>query len=134
MSTIQSQKVLVPRSDQEVFDFLVDFNNFEKLMPEGKISGWKSDTESCSFQINGLAKIGMRITNKTPHSEVNIVSDGKNPFEFTLNIYMTAVDASSCEAYLVFDGKMNPFLSTMVTKPLTNFFNMLATNLKELPA
>ena len=133
MSTIQSEKVLVPKSDQEVFDFLVDFNNFEKLIPADKVADWQSDADSCSFQIKGLAKIGMRIVEKIPYTEVRIVSAGKNPFDFTLNVHLSKVDDTSCEAYLVFEGKMNPFLSTMVTKPLTNFFNVLATNLKQLP-
>lgn len=131
MSKIESDKVQVNKSSQEVFEFLSDFNNFEKLMPE-QVSDWKSDKERCSFNIKGLASIGMKIVEKQPNNYIKIVSDGKVPFNFTLNVYLTEIDKTKTEGQLIFESDMNPFMKMMAEKPLKNFFNMLAGKLKDL--
>ena len=131
MSKIESDKVQVSKSSEEVFTFLSDFNNFEKLMPE-QVSDWKADKESCSFNIKGLASIGMRIVEKKPNNYIKIVSDGKVPFNFTLNVYLNEIDKTKTEGQLIFESDMNPFMKMMAEKPLKNFFNMLAGKLKDL--
>lgn len=100
-------------------------------MPEDRVENWTSTTDTCSFQIKGLARIGMRIAERNEPSLIHIVSDGKNPFDFTLNIHLDGQEAQT-EGHFVFDGQMNPFMKMMVEKPLTNFFNMLADKLAEL--
>ena len=53
MTRIESDKVEVAKSAEEVFNFLSDFNNFSKLMPE-QVTDWVSDTDTCSFNIKGM--------------------------------------------------------------------------------
>lgn len=132
MTTIESKSVELNVSAQKVFDFLSDFNNFEKLMPKDKINNWASTNEVCSFDISGMASIGMRINQTTPHSAINIVSHGKNPFEFTLDVKIEEVAEDKSAVQLIFNGKINPFVKMMVEKPLGNFFNMLADKLAEI--
>lgn len=132
MTRIESKKTEVNNSQENIFNFLTDFNNFEKLMPTDKVSEWTSNTNECSFTINGMATIGMRIIEKSPFSSIKIVSHGKNPFEFTLNVNIEAISADKSVAQLIFAADINPFLKMMVEKPLTNFFNMLADKLKEI--
>ena len=82
---IESEKVEVNKSATEIYTFLSDFNNFQRLMPP-QVTEWKSTTDECSFNINGMATIGMKIIEKTPHSNIKISSNGKVPFDFTLTI------------------------------------------------
>jgi carbon monoxide dehydrogenase subunit G len=112
-----------------VFAFLADMNNLEKLMPE-QVINWKSDTDTCTYTIKGMADIGMQITDRNPDSSVSMSSFGKVPFNFTLVIRIRPVAALS-EAGLEFEGDVNPFLKMMVEKPLGNFFNMLVDNLNK---
>lgn len=132
MTRIESKKTEVNNSQENIFNFLTDFNNFEKLMPADKVSEWTSNANECSFTINGMATIGMKIIEKSPFSSIKIVSHGKNPFEFTLNVHIEAISADKSMAQLIFAADINPFLKMMVEKPLTNFFNMLADKLKEI--
>lgn len=133
MTKIESNKVTVNKPAQAVFDFLSDLNNLEKLMPQDRISKWESTVETCSFYINGMANIGMMVNERMPYSTIKIVSHGKNPFSFTLDIHFKDID-NQCEAQLVFNGDMNMMFQMMATKPLTNFFNMLADNLVKVMA
>ena len=67
MSTeIKSETVLINASTKEVFDFITDFNNIIQLLPQDKISDWKSTYDDCSFKIQKIEgtvskKFGLRI-------------------------------------------------------------------------
>jgi hypothetical protein len=128
---IESEKVDINNSAENIFKYLSDFNNFEKLMPP-QVTNWTSTSEDCSFTINGMATIGMKIIEKTPFSKITITSYGKVPFEFKLFVLLTEKDAGNCIGQLTFESDMNPMIKMMVEKPLGNFFNMLAQKMKDI--
>lgn len=127
---IKSNKVEVSTKAIQVFDFLKDLNNLNELMPQDRISDWQSDEETCSFQINGLSKISMKRAELVESKLVKMDSHGKNPFDFTLSIKIEDGNNENSNVQIEFDGKMNTFMKMMVEKPLTNFFNMLASSLQ----
>jgi carbon monoxide dehydrogenase subunit G len=132
MTKMKSETVEVNRSPDEVFVFLSDFNNFEKLMPE-QVVDWKSDQQSCSFTIKGMASLGMRIDSVNPGKEIKIVRDGKAPFDFTLTCSIApATNKNQSLLTLQFDADLNPMLQMLAVRPLTNFLNMLVNRYKEL--
>ena len=53
MTRIEGEKVLINKPQSEVFSFLSNFNNFQKLMPE-QVINWKSTENECSFTIKGI--------------------------------------------------------------------------------
>ena len=131
LTKIESEKVEISNSTENIFNYLSDFNNFQKLMPS-QVTNWTSTTEECSFTINGMATIGMKIIDKTPFSKITITSNGKVPFEFKLFVLLTEKDANNCVGQLTFESDMNPMIKMMVEKPLGNFFNMLAQKMKDI--
>lgn len=130
MTILQSEKVQLNKSSREIFDFLADFNNFRKLMPE-QVSDWVSTADDCSFTIKGMASLGMKYAEKIPYSEIKIVPNGKVPFDFTL-ICRLEESVGGSVAQLIMNADLNPFLKMMAEKPLTNFLNMLAARLKDV--
>jgi ribosome-associated toxin RatA of RatAB toxin-antitoxin module len=131
MTKIESETVEINNSAENVFNYLSDFNNFEKLMPP-QVTNWTSTNEECSFTINGMATIGMKIIEKTPHTKITITSNGKVPFEFKLFVLLTEKDANNCTGQLTFESELNMMMKMMVEKPLGNFFNMLAQKMKDI--
>ncbi len=131
MTKLESDKVEINNSASTIFNYLSDFNNFEKLMPS-QVTNWSSTSEECTFTINGMATIGMKIIEKTPFTKITITSHGKVPFEFKLFVLLTEKDATNCIGQLTFESDMNPMIKMMVEKPLGNFFNMLAQKMKEI--
>jgi carbon monoxide dehydrogenase subunit G len=128
---IESDKVEINHTAEHIFNYLSDFNNFEKLMPS-QVTNWTSTSEDCSFTINGMATIGMKIIEKTPHTKITISSHGKVPFDFKLFVLLTEKDAANSVGQLLFESDMNPMIKMMVEKPLGNFFNMLAQKMKDI--
>lgn len=130
MTTIESKKKNIQKSKQDIAAFLRNLNNLEKLMPVDKIENWQSSDENCSFKIKGLATIGMKL--KTEESnKITLESEGKNPFEFTLDLLFNDTANEETEVQLEFNADMNSFTAMMVKKPLKNFFDMLVDNLAE---
>ena len=125
MTIIESEIVDIDNSSEYIFNYLADFNNFEKLMPP-QVTNWTSTSEECSFTINGMATIGMKIIEKNPFTKITISSNGKVPFEFKLFVLLEEKDASLCTGQLTFESDLNMMMKMMVEKPLTNFFNLLA--------
>jgi carbon monoxide dehydrogenase subunit G len=130
MTRIESDKTTVNKTAKEVYDFLSDFNNFQKLMPE-QVVDWKSTADECTFTIKGMATLGMKIVEKTPNSLIKVIKNGSAPFDFTLSCMITDLQ-QQCMVQLAFDAELNPMLKMMATKPLTNFLNILVNKLKEL--
>ena len=132
MSKIASDVVQINQPQEKIFNFLNDFNNFEKLMPP-QVTNWQSTESTCSFTINGMATVGMKIKSCKLFSEINIVSDGgKLPFEFTLDVFINSTGPETCTGQLIFEADIPIFLRPMIEKPLGNFFNMLANKMKDI--
>ena len=61
-----------------------------------------------------------------------MVSHGKVPFSFKMDILINDSGNDKSDVYIEFEGDINPFMKMMVEKPLTNFFNMLVDRLSQL--
>lgn len=132
MSTkIESEKVIIAKSSKVVFDYLCDFNNIVHLLPQDKISDWRSDSDQCSFKIQNAAIIPLVKKEVHPDHKIDIVSGEKAPFPFTLKVLIKE-SGSGCECHLEFNGEINAFLKMMVMKPLTNLFNYMADRLQKV--
>jgi carbon monoxide dehydrogenase subunit G len=130
MTKLEGDKVTINKSAKEVFDFLSDFNNFQKLMPE-QVVDWKSTADECTFTIKGMATLGMKIVEKKPNSLIKVIKNGSAPFDFSLSCMIDDL-GQQCAVQLAFDADLNPMMKMMAAKPLTNFLNILTNKLKDL--
>jgi carbon monoxide dehydrogenase subunit G len=128
MLTIKTENKLIAASQSELFEFLSNISNLEKLMPE-QVINWRSDGDLCTFTIKGMADIGLKISERVPNSDVNMQTHGKVPFPFVLNVHLIEIDDKQSEASIFFEGDMNSFLKMMAEKPLTNFCKLLLEGL-----
>ncbi len=131
MAKFEKHNIALNSSCKEVFDFMSDFRNFERLLPD-QIKNWKTDGDSCSFTIEGLAELSMKIKDRYPCSNIHIESEGNNPVSYSLDFYFRKKGENNCDADIVFDVELNPFLRTVASNPLRNFVDMMAEKLKEL--
>ncbi len=126
MTNLESKQVIIAQKPQEVFDFLSNFKNIGSLMPE-QVEQFKTDGDTCSFTIKGMATLGLAYESKSPNNEVVMCSNGKVPFDFKLRCKILESGEQS-QLQLFLDADLNPFLKMMAEKPLTNFLNLLVEN------
>lgn len=131
LTKIESEKVDINNSAENIYNYLSNFKNFEFLMP-AQVTNWEATSEECSFTINGMATIGMKIIEKIPNSKIVISSNGKVPFDFKLFVHITEKGANTSIGQINFESELNPMMKMMVEKPLGNFFNMLAKKMADI--
>lgn len=132
MTRIESDALTINKTPEEVFNFLSDCNNLQKLMPE-QVTDWQSTSNDCSFTIKGMASLGMEIAEKNPSSQIKVARKGKAPFDFNMFYNMVPVEGSkSTKLQIAFDADLNPFLKMMAEKPLKNFLNILVGNYQKM--
>lgn len=132
MGKIESKITRSEHSDQKLYDFITDFNNFESLIPEDKVKNWQSDKESCSFSIDGIGSAGLKIIEKEPNKLVKITSEGSSPVNFLMWIQLKKVDDNDTRIKITIDPQVNMMMMTMVKKPLQEFVDMLAERMSSL--
>ena len=129
---IETNHQAINTNQEEVYNFLMDMNNFEQLFPQDKVDDWESTNETCTMKIKSMGSLGLKRVASTANSLIYLDSFGKTPFKFTLNIFLSEKESDSCEVHLVFEGDINPFMKMMIEKPLTEFFNSLVKRLAKI--
>jgi carbon monoxide dehydrogenase subunit G len=125
---LESPKVNVTKSPQEVFNFLEDIKNFKSLMPENISKFEVLDDDKFLFALKGMPEIVLKKKEVIPPNKIVLgAAGGKLDFSLIGNIVETA-DGNS-EVQLEFDGDFNPMMAMMIKGPITKFIETLATNM-----
>jgi len=132
MTKIESKIGKLKQSDEKIFAFLSDFNNFKSLIPADKVKNWKSTTDSCSFSVDGIGDAGMRIIERIPNSLIKVSSEGNTPVNFFFWIQLKMTDESNTAIRLVIEPQVNPLMLGMLKGPLQNFVDMLIDQVEKL--
>jgi len=130
MTTVESKTVSIEAPAEKLFNYLSNFNNFQHLMPP-QVTQWKSTTDSCSFNIQGMADIELNIQEKIPFQLIKMNASGTTP----VGLFMTwnfIENRNLTDVRLVLDADLNPVMAMMAKAPLNNFVNLLVDKLKEL--
>jgi carbon monoxide dehydrogenase subunit G len=130
MATFESELQEVDASCEEVFDFLGDFRNFESLMPE-QVVNWQATESSCSFRIQGVSDLRMRMDSKSASRNIHIVSEGENPVDFSLDFFLQKKDERLCKVSVVFEAALNPFVKSVASRPLQSLVDLMAKKIHE---
>jgi len=128
---LQSQEVAIAKPSTNIYTFLTNLNNFQKLMPS-EVSDWNSTETECTFTLKGMPSIGFMIIEQTPFTNIVYKGLGKLPAAVFLKVAIASDGAEQCKAQLFLEADLNPMLKMMVEKPLTKFLDVLAHNLTKM--
>lgn len=126
---IKSDSGTIDKPAKEIFDFLADFRNFGKLMPE-QIINWQANADKCSFEIKNMASIELFFVEKSEPEFLKIESGKKSPFPFSLTTLLKKINDHQTEVFFEIDTVISPVLSMMVKRPLGNLVNIMMEKLK----
>lgn len=127
---LESPKVTVEKSQQDVFDFLSDVKNFETLMPENISKFEVLDDDKFLFALKGMPEIILKKKEvEAPNKIVLGAAGGKLDFSLTGNI--VELEDNKSEIQLSFNGDFNPMMAMMIKGPIGKFIETLATNMPQ---
>ncbi|MFD0750001.1 SRPBCC family protein [Mucilaginibacter calamicampi] len=115
MSTFKST-VTVNRSVDEVFNFLADFNNHKGLMPDNVVN-WKSGYNDAYFEVPGMLKLSLKITERKPNNYIEISPVEKPPFAVKLNWEIKGDNDTSTVTFII-TAELNMMMKMMASAPL----------------
>ena len=121
MTTIQSEKTQINKTLAEVFAFLGNANNHQKLMPDS-IYNWSSTDDECKFTIQNMAKLELKISERDPAGKVVIIPSAKAPFDLKIE-WIIEPNGEFCTAQMVIHADLNPFIKMMAVGPLNKLVN-----------
>ncbi|MBN2614421.1 MAG: hypothetical protein JXR71_01895 [Bacteroidales bacterium] len=130
---IEGKRTTIQASPQKLFDFLSDFNHYEQLMPE-QIVNWKSEKDTCSFTVKGMADLSLKFGKKQAPELLELVPDGKSPVQFTLTVKLEpdTLNEQNAVVQANVDADLNPMLAMFARKPLENLANTITEELKKV--
>lgn len=128
---IQSKKVVVQKSPEELCNYLTDVKNFKNLMPENIRKFELIDEKSFVFALKGMPDIALKLEEVQKPNKIVLGAVNDN-FPFTLTGNITKISESSSEIQLDFNGQFNAMMAMMVKSPITKFINSLSESLEKL--
>lgn len=128
---LESPKVSVQKSAQELFDSLTDVKNFEKLMPDNIAKFEVTGEDSFIFGLKGMPEIKLRMKEKVAPNKI-VLGAASDKLPFTLTADINEVSEDSSDVKLSFEGSFNPMMAMMIKGPIGKFIETLAGNMSKL--
>lgn len=115
--TIIESEVKVNKPVSEVFAFLSNMNNHEKLMPDN-IYNWVSTEDEASFTIQNMAKLAIKISSRIENKELIAIPTEKAPFEIELKWTTEDNGDGTTTAKHILSADLNMMMKMLASGPL----------------
>lgn len=128
MTKFESNIKVIASSQTAVYEKLSDLSNLEKVkerLPEDKVKSLNFTAETLSVEVPPVGKIEMQIVEKEPCKCIKFATT-TSPLPFNLWIQLLPVTETSCKMKLTIGMELNPFMKTMVQKPLQEGLEKMA--------
>ena len=125
---LESPKISLSKSANEVFDFLSNVKNFEGLMPENISKFDLLEKDKFIFALTGMPEIILQKKSEVAPNRIVLGAAG-GKLDFTLKANITSIETHKSEVRLSFTGDFNPMMSMMIKGPISKFIETLVTNI-----
>ncbi|MBU2950266.1 SRPBCC family protein [Tamlana agarivorans] len=125
---LESPKVTVTKSSEEVFKYLSEVKNFEAIMPENISKFEVLGEDKFLFALKGMPDIVLKKKEVIPPNKIVLGAAG-GKIDFSLTTAINKIDNGASEVQLLFDGNINPMMAMMIKGPITKLIETLATNI-----
>lgn len=135
MTEFVSEIKQIPYNDERIFTMLSDLSNLEKIkdrIPQDKIKEFTFDTDSCTVAIDPVGKITFQIVEREPFKTIKFTTTN-SPVPLHLWIQLKQVEENDTRMKITVRADLNSFLKPMVSKPLQEGVDKMATMLASLP-
>jgi hypothetical protein len=129
MTRIESEKIVVSKDIQKVYDYLMDMRNYSSFMPED-VTSFEAEEESAKLNLQGLGELRISIDEHREPEFIKILPKGNMPVKFHMFWEFTQVD-SGTQVVGGANAELNMFMKMMVEPRLKKFINGQTENLKK---
>ena len=133
-SQFESSVKFVPYSQQAVYDNISDLRNLEKVrdrVPEDKISDFSFDEDTVSLNVPPVGEIKLRVVDREEPKCVKFEAV-QSPVPFNVWVQVLPVDEQNAKMKVTVGAELNPFIKSMVEKPLQDGVEKIADALAQV--
>ncbi len=128
MTKFESNIKLVNASQEAVYERLSNFSNLKeavKFLPADKAGMISVDAENISVAVPQVGNIILKIVEKDPGKCIKF-GTVTSPLPFNLWIQLLPESETACKMKVTIGLEINPFMKTMVQKPLKESVEKMA--------
>ena len=133
-SKFESSVKQVPYPQQAVYDNISDLSNLEKVrdrVPEDKVSGFSFDQDTVSINVAPVGELKLRICEREEPKCVKFETV-QSPVPFNVWVQVLPVDDKNSKMKVTVKAELNPFIKSMVEKPLQEGVEKIADALAQV--
>ena len=119
-SKFESSVKQVPYSPQAVYNNISDLRNLEKVrdrVPEDKVKDFSFDEDTVSINVAPVGELKLRICDREEPKCIKFETV-QSPVPFNVWVQVLPVDENSSKMKVTVKAELNPFIKSMVEKPL----------------
>ena len=119
-SKFESSVKQVPYSQQAVYNNISDLRNLEKVrdrVPADKVKDFSFDQDTLSINVAPVGELTLRICDREEPKCVKFETV-QSPVPFNVWVQVLPVDENSSKMKVTVKAELNPFIMSMVEKPL----------------
>ena len=119
-SKFESSVKQVPYPQQAVYNNISDLTNLEKVrdrVPEDKVQGFSFDQDTVTINVAPVGELKLRICDREEPKCVKF-EPVQSPVPFNVWVQVLPVDENSSKMKVTVKAELNPFIKSMVEKPL----------------
>ena len=119
-SKFESSVKLIPYSQQAVYNNISDLRNLEKVrdrVPEDKVQDFSFDQDTLSLNVAPVGELKLRICDREEPKCIKFETV-QSPVPFNVWVQILPVDENSSKMKVTVKAELNPFIKSMVEKPL----------------
>ncbi len=128
---LESPRVTVEKSAEDLFTLLTDVRNFEKLMPENIAKFEVTGDDAFIFGLKGMPEIKLIIKEKIAPNKL-VLGSASDKLSFTLAADIISISENTSSIQLLFEGEFNAMMGMMIKGPIGKFIETLAANMPNL--
>lgn len=135
MTKFESSIKHVPAPQAAVYAKLSDLNNLAQIkdrLPEDKVKNLTFDADTLSMEVPPVGTITLQIVEREPEKCIKFGTT-TSPLPFNLWIQILPVTDAESKIKLTIGLELNPFMKTMVQKPLQEGLEKMADMLAMIP-
>lgn len=130
MSVFQNNTT-INKPIHEVYQFLSDLSNHERLMPEN-IYNWSSTADEARFTIQNMAKLALKVSERIDNEEITCIPSEETPFGLKLNWKTEKISDTETKATFCIDAELNMMMKMVASGPLQKLVDFQVAKLKEI--
>ena len=135
MTEFTSDSKTIAHNQQLIYNALSNMENLAKAKDRisyDKFQNFTFDRDSCSFFLSPLGQLRMVIVDREAPACVKLTVE-RAPVDINLSIRLIPENENETQMQLSVEADLNPFLKSMMEKPLQEGINKIADMLAVIP-